>query len=377
MYVNYVRAPYRGAATARLKIAFMLLNHRFTVVALCSSLLISSAHGAELGDPVIRSHIGQPLIADVELNMLSDPAGTVTVRMAHADVYKGANISANPVLGSINMAVMKRDGRQFLHITSTRPVGTENLHLFLDITDGGKRNVRAVTLWLTPDPTPAPVPVPVLASVPAPAPVAASVPVAMPMPMPTPTPVPKAVPRVLVSPAPMAAPVAPTLASAIARERPARTLTVPASTVASAICPQSPFSADQIKACEVSNEKNAVLSAQIVDLEAKVKRLQVAMEGKVAAPVPVAATKAVPPRPPKKVQPVESGFPWLLTVGLTALFAAIGAGVWFIKRRRKGRADPADPAVEPIYKRLLARLKRPRKIAPTAAPLPPDPNPVS
>ena len=76
-----------------------MMDHRFTVVSLFSYLLISSAHDAELGHPVIRSHIGQPLIADVELNTLIDPAGTVTVRMTHADMCKSANISANPVLG--------------------------------------------------------------------------------------------------------------------------------------------------------------------------------------------------------------------------------------------------------------------------------------
>ncbi|WP_368854509.1 FimV family protein, partial [Massilia sp. Root335] len=116
------------------------------------------AHAAELGDPRVVSHIGQPLVADVELTMLEDAATPVRVRVASPEVYDGAGIAVPPVLSSLNLSVMRRDGRQFLHVTSLRPVDADHVHLYLELVDKGDRAVRLATLWLTPDPNPAPAP---------------------------------------------------------------------------------------------------------------------------------------------------------------------------------------------------------------------------
>jgi Tfp pilus assembly protein FimV len=144
-----------------------------------SSLVFAAlvpVHAAELGDPRVSSHIGQPLVADVELTLLDDPATPVQVRVASPEVYNGAGIAVPPVLASLNLSVMRRDGRQFLHVTSLRPVEADHVHLYLELVDKGQRAVRLATLWLTPDPAPAPAPVPVPARVAAPAPLSAPVP---------------------------------------------------------------------------------------------------------------------------------------------------------------------------------------------------------
>lgn len=317
----------------------MTLMHPFYRCAVCFLLMAGlggHAGAAELGDAIVRSHLGQPLVADIELNTLAEPGKAVVVRMAHADVYKGANIGMHPVLGNLTMSVMKRDGRQFLHITSLAPVNTENVHLFLDLTDGGRRNVRAVTLWLTPDPAPPPAPVV------APPPVAAA---------------PAMVPKLQQTPPP-----------AVAAPRPVRILTAPP---VAPVCPQPQFSAEQIQACTVMDEKNAQLSAQIVELEAKVKLLQVAIEGK---PVPAAPAKLAPPPPPKKKVRVEEGFPWGWLIGALALLALIGGGVWhFLKRRKASAVAPAVITGEAWHTRLLGRFKRKPKaaVAPPADPASP------
>ncbi|QYF94095.1 hypothetical protein KY495_02320 [Massilia sp. PAMC28688] len=322
----------------------MFLFYRFVIVCALAGGLVQHVHAAELGEPVIRSHIGQQLSADIELNTISDPGTAVLVRMAHADVYKGANVAMNPVIGSVNMSVMKRDGRQFLHITSTRPVATENVHLFLELTDGGKRHVRAITLWLTPEPAPV--------AVPAAAAAAAAAPVAVPAP-------------VVVPPAAPAR-VAPVLAAAAAVPvRPARVLALPAMGAAS--CPQPKFTAEQLNACTLVDAKNAALTAQIVDLEAKVKLLQLAMAKNGAAAGAAEVIKAVPPPPPrKKPKQADDSFPWLPVIGvLTALLAA-GTGAWYILRRRRGAAGPVIAA--PWRERIAARFRRAPKAVPTEAP---------
>jgi hypothetical protein len=275
-------------------------------------VLLNCAQAAELGDAVVLSHIGQPLVADIELTGVADPAQAVSVRLASPDVFRGANIGMHPVLAGLNLSVMRRDGRQFLHITSVRAVDTEYVHLFLDLGDGGKRNVRAATLWFTPDPNPPP-PLPV---------------------------------------APRPAPATP-----VEPPRPAIVLRVPS---APAACPQK-FSEEQIKACTASEYQNGLLSAQIVELEEKVKTLQLAMEAKAEpAPPPKPVKKITPPlAPPKPVPKPAAGFPWLLVSGVLVVLAALGGGVFFMLRRRK--AKPVEAAAADTvawYSKLASRFKR-------------------
>ena len=313
--------------------------------------MLAGARAAELGEPIVRSHIGQPLVADIELTGLADAAAPVGVRLASTDVYRGANLGMHPILSSLNLSVMRRDGRQFLHITSVRPVETENMHLFLDLTEGSRRNVRAVTLWLTPDPTPAPKPLP------APKPVPLPVPAALP---------PQALPPSAPAPAPI---IAPAPAPQPVRLRPARVINVPSSAMA---CPQAQFSEAQIKSCAAMDEKNGLLSAQIVALEDKVRQLQLVMGDKVAPPpVPAALKPAVPPPPPKgspKAAPKEEGgFPWLLLAAFLAALALIGGGIWFMLSRRKGKTVESAAADSVVwYARLASPFKRKTRIVTVA-----------
>ena len=308
------------------------------LLTLTLALLAGPAHAVELGDAAVRSYIGQPLVADVELTMLSDPAGRVLVRLSSPDVYRGANISMNPLLSNLSMSVMKRDNRQFLHITSTKQLDSEYIHLFLDLSHGGKTNVRAVTLWLTRDPAP-------------PAP---------PAPMPVPVPVPVPVPAAASLPPPARA-----LAAAPAPAIRMRAEPAPAA------CPPQKYTAEQIKVCSTLDYKNGLLSAQIVELEEKVKLLQLAIEGKqegaAAHPTPPAshgapvaaiaplikAPVAIKPELPKKDKAPDSakapdaahaGPPWLwigIAAGLVLLLAGGGA-FWFVRRRRR-KKDPVMP----------------------------------
>jgi hypothetical protein len=290
--------------------------------ALVLALLLTCAHAVELGEPAVRSYIGQPLIADIELSGFAGDAAPVQVKLAHPDVYRGASIRVHPVLASLNMSVMRRDGRQFLHLTTLKPVDTEYVHVFLELSEGGRRSVRGATLWLSADPQPAPPPAPVPVAVPAPAPVAAR-----------------------VEPAP------------------ARALS----------CPRPQFTAAQIKTCATLDYKNAMLSAQIVELEEKVKLLQMAMEARpraaaLAAPPPIrTASKSAPAAAGPKAAG-ESGMPWLRigAAGAAVLVVLAGAAVFFAKRRAKG---PARTASAPGFMaRLRERLKRDKKADAAASP---------
>ena len=270
---------------------------------------LAVAQAAELGDVAVRSFVGQPLVADIELTGMADPTVPVQVRLAHPDIYRGANIAVPPVLSSVTMSVMRRDQRQFLHITSIKPVDSEHLHLFLDLNDGTRRHVRQVTLWLSPEPPPPPV---------LPAPVAAA------PAQPAPAPVQQPRPHV----------------------------------EAPAACAQ--VSAEQLRTCAALDYKNGLLSARIVELEEKVKQLQDSVEGRVEAlaaqPAAAPAMHETPPPPPKKPKKEKAPFPWLLVGGAIAFLLVVGGAVLVLLKRRKAKdAAPAGPG---LLSKLSSRFKR-------------------
>lgn len=330
---------------------------------LISSLLAGAASAAELGEPRVGSFIGQPLVADIELTMLEDTATPVQVRLANPNVYRGANISMPPVLSTLNFSVMRRDGRQFLHITSLKPVEAAHLHLYLELADGSQRGVRLATLWLSPDPQPAPPPVPVVPTVPvvpvAPPVVAKAVAVkavaAEPVHVVKPVPAPSR-----LTPAPVAAPRKP-----VAEPAP---LPAPAPASPPAAC--KPQVQPEQNACVALGAKNAILREQLGQLEDKVKVLQVAMGAAPAAVVPAAKPYKLKRKKPEP--PPEADTPWLLVGGGIAGVLALLAGVLVAVRRRKvaKRKIPprhVEPTV-PLGARLKARLgglgKQPKANAP-------------
>ena len=126
------------------------------------------AQAAELGDITPRSYIGQPLAVDIDLVALTpEEAVNLPVRLAQADVYRGANTAMNPALSSVRMQVEKRGQKQVLHVTTTRPVEADYLHLYVELGVPGKSEVRLATVWLQRDPNPPPAPVQVAAVTPA------------------------------------------------------------------------------------------------------------------------------------------------------------------------------------------------------------------
>lgn len=292
-----------------------------------------AAQAAELGEPVVRSHIGQPLVADIELTTLApDELTGLQVKLAHPDVYRAANVGMHPALASLHLSIMRRDRRQFLHITSIKPVDAEHVHLFLELVAGERRNVRAATLWLTPDPTPAP-----------PAPVQASAP---------PAPAAHAEPEQDDTDAEIQALTAARARAAM--NKPAQAARRSARTAGT--CPQL-YTADQIKACVALDYKNAALAAQIIELEEKVKALQATLETKpavAAAPVVAAPSKVV--KPLVKKAPPPPGLPWGWIGGaIGCVLALAGGGIYFLKRR-KGAAG-AESAQPGLFGGLMGRFK--------------------
>ncbi|QOL49639.1 FimV/HubP-related protein [Massilia litorea] len=328
---------------------------------LAAAVTAGAGHAAELGEAQVRSHLGQALVADVELTLLDDPGRQVAVRVANPDVYRGANIAMPAVLSSLNMTVMRRDGRQFLHLTSLKPVESRHLHIYLELLDGGQRNVRLVTLWLTPDPSPAPPPVPEAPKAqaePAPLPVPARTPAAVARPaaaLQTGEEYVEAAPVRRKAAAKLVAKVAPTK-KPVAAPKP-----VPEAAAQAPSCAPQP-STEHLDACVALGEKNAALRHDLARLEDKVKTLQGAPAKAHSAGTPAAVHQPVPApaakeaekdapkgapriqRKPKKVEPPEPETPWLLIGGAVAGIAALAGLVLALLARRKRAGFGKIPA---------------------------------
>jgi len=150
---------------------------RFTLTLMLRSLACAvllawagASSAAELGDVSARSFIGQPLAADIELVALApDEVNALQVRLARPDVFRGANITMNPALSTVRMSVVKRDQKQFLHVTTTRAIDADYVHMYVELSAAGRQDVRLATVWLQADPNPPPPPpAPVVSAVPAP-----------------------------------------------------------------------------------------------------------------------------------------------------------------------------------------------------------------
>lgn len=271
------------------------------LVAGAAGLIPASAGAAELGDARVASHIGQQLVADVELTLIEDPSAPVQVRLASPEVYRGAGIAVPPALSGLTLTVMRRDGRQFLHATTLRPVDSDHLHLYVELVDKGQRAVRLVTLWLTPDPNPAPPPAPL----PVPAPVVLPPTAARPaVPTPAPAPAPVAAPK--REPKPDVKPAAPA-AAAPKLPRPVPAFKLPAAGHADAKPAACPAQADEAKACAALGTKNDELRAQLGKLEEKVKHLQAKLGVPGAAPAHDAPEKKDEAHPVAKAEAPAHG----------------------------------------------------------------------
>jgi hypothetical protein len=363
--VNDIGASLFVVPATSLKINFMHFFQGFSIATVL--LAASSLAGAvELGDVQMRSHIGQPLSADIELIGAASDGAPIQAGVADADVYRGASLAMHPALAGANITTFRRDGRRYLHISSSTPMKSDHLPIFFTLTENGQKSVRQVTLWLTADPNPAPPPAPV--QVAAPVIVAAPVPVPVPVPAPAPAAVlppkivlPREVPALAFIPAPSAVKHAVTLP---------RASSAPA-------CSRSSADADSCAALDV---KNAALTAHLSELEDKIKQLSTALES-APAPAPVAApaapvapatphVTAPAPKPlPAKLVPMGSkpvepaGRPWLVIGIVAAIVLSLVAALSFVLLRRRAKAAPKRRAADVAAAEAAAAPPKPSFIS--------------
>ena len=325
---------------------------RWSLIACAAaSLALPPVMAAELGEMAVLSHVGQPLLAEIELTALTpEEAGGVAVRLASPDVYRGGGIGMDPALQTLMISPLERGERQYVRVTTRQAIQAGHVHLYLLLGNGSGAVVRLGTLWLTPAP---------------PAAVAASAPVRPVIPAPVPVPLPRAASgtpppdaaalaararaeglvrpaRVFVPPLAVPAPAAPAL-----RPPPPRRARAPVA----ACAPQ--VDAGQAQACVALDEKNAALNDKLGELEGKIGALQKAL-AQPAAAVPAAAPAEAQapharPKPlhaaPATDKEKKTGGNGLLWLGIgTLAFLLLTALIVYVVRKRRQVAGPGAPS---------------------------------
>lgn len=328
---------------------------RWSLIACAAaSLVLPPVMAAELGEMAVLSHVGQPLLAEIELTALTpEEAGGVTVRLASPDVYRGGGIGMDPALQTLTISPLERGGRQYVRVATRQAIQAGHVHLYLLLGNGSGAVVRLGTLWLTPAP---------------PVAVSASAPVRPAIPAPVPVPLPRAAPG---TPPPDAAALA-ARARAEGLVRPARVFVPPPAVpapAAPALRPPPPLrrarapvaacapqvDAGQAQACVALDEKNAALNDKLGELEGKIGALQKALAQPVTAAAVPAAAPAEAQAPHARPKPLhaapaadkekKSGGNGLLWLGIgTLAFLLLTALIVYVVRKRRQAAVPGAPS---------------------------------
>ena len=137
-------------------------------VLLCTSLSVTSeAQALALGRIVVQSALGEPLRAEIDVpEITAEEAASLRVGVAPADAFRTAGMEINPALGELQVSLQRRpDGRQYLRLTSPRPVSEPFMDMILEANWASGRIVRDYTLLFDPPNLRPPVPAPLAPAV--------------------------------------------------------------------------------------------------------------------------------------------------------------------------------------------------------------------
>lgn len=153
--------------------------HRLTAQLVVGAILTLPVwvHAAGLGKLTVKSALGQPLSAEIEL-LVADKAelDSLTASLAADQAFKDAQIEYAPVLSTLQLSIGKgAGGRPVLKLISNKPVNDPFMDMLIELNWASGRLLREYTVLLDPPGVAVPQTV---------SPVAVSVPVAKPAPVP-------------------------------------------------------------------------------------------------------------------------------------------------------------------------------------------------
>src|SRR5258706_13442046 len=100
-------------------------------VLLCAPLM---AHAAGLGRLTVRSALGQPLRAEIEIvSLQAGEEDSLQARLATLDAFRQAGIELSSALVGMQFVIDKRDGRPIIRLSTTQPVNEPFLDVLIEL----------------------------------------------------------------------------------------------------------------------------------------------------------------------------------------------------------------------------------------------------
>ncbi len=110
------------------------------------------AHAAGLGNLTVRSSLGQPLLAEIDLiSVRKDDASTLIARLAPPEAYRKADLQYGAVLTGMRFSIEKRPGGEpYIKVMSTRAVNEPFVNLVVELSSSSGRFTREYTALIDP-----------------------------------------------------------------------------------------------------------------------------------------------------------------------------------------------------------------------------------
>ncbi|MDO5692452.1 MAG: FimV/HubP family polar landmark protein [Pseudomonadota bacterium] len=120
-----------------------------------------NAQAMALGAVTVRSALGEPLRAEIEVPQISsDEAATFQASIASPEAFQSAGVEYSPALNGARITLHRRpNGQAYLRVVGDRPVSEPFLGIVIDASSSSGRVVRDYTMLLDPPARAAPAPV--------------------------------------------------------------------------------------------------------------------------------------------------------------------------------------------------------------------------
>ncbi|CBJ37592.1 conserved protein of unknown function with potential LysM domains [Ralstonia solanacearum CMR15] len=122
-------------------------------IAAASLLLIQpAAHAAGFGALHVRSSLGQPLQAEIDLSgVTEEEAQNLVAKLASPDAYQRAGLTYNPIVSTLRASLVRQSGGTYVvRVISAQPVAEPFVDILVDLTWASGRVSRAYTFLLDP-----------------------------------------------------------------------------------------------------------------------------------------------------------------------------------------------------------------------------------
>jgi pilus assembly protein FimV len=122
------------------------------LLALAAVLLVPViSYSAGLGKLTVRSALGQPLDAEIELvSLRPGEEESFQVRLATREAFRDAGIDFSPALESARFTIQRRDGKPVVRLTTTQPMNDPFLSVLVEMQWATGRLARQYTVLVDP-----------------------------------------------------------------------------------------------------------------------------------------------------------------------------------------------------------------------------------